>query len=101
MIQLIEYEWSRDTLRLVFDYMPSDLSQLLQSTVGLHESVIKTYVNMILKGLCYMHHQQVMHRDLKPANILIDAKGILKIADFGLAQRWIEGGEFSHQVATR
>lgn len=30
----------------------------------------------------------VIHFDIKPANIMIDAKGTLKIGDFGLATRW-------------
>jgi tRNA A-37 threonylcarbamoyl transferase component Bud32 len=31
------------------------------------------------------HQQGVVHRDIKPENILIDAKGRVKVADFGLA----------------
>lgn len=40
----------------------------------------------ICQGLKFAHDQRVIHRDIKPANILIDHKGRLKIADFGLAK---------------
>jgi serine/threonine protein kinase len=43
-------------------------------------------VPKICEALQYAHEEGVLHRDIKPENILIDAKGRVKLADFGIAK---------------
>lgn len=52
-------------------------------------TVLRVLVS-IAQALAAAHEQGVVHRDLKPANLLLSSKGVLKLADLGLAR--IEGG---------
>ncbi|KAG2677824.1 hypothetical protein I3760_12G114800 [Carya illinoinensis] len=74
------------SLYLVFEYMEHDLAGLA-SHPGLKftEAQVKCYTQQLLQGLDHCHSHGVLHRDIKGSNLLIDNKGILKIADFGLA----------------
>lgn len=43
-------------------------------------------VPQVCEALQFAHDEGVLHRDIKPENILLDAKGRVKIADFGIAK---------------
>lgn len=43
-------------------------------------------VAQVCEALEYAHGEGIVHRDIKPENILLDQKGRVKIADFGLSK---------------
>ena len=49
-------------------------------------------VPQICDALQYAHDQGIVHRDIKPENLLLDRRGRVKVADFGLA-KLVAGGD--------
>ncbi len=63
-----------------------NLQELLRSSGPLDIPCAVDITIQILEGLNYAHSMQTVHRDIKPANILISSDGVVKLADFGLAE---------------
>ena len=62
-----------------------DLGALLRKVGRLTPERGLEIARQLCTGLAAAHAQGVLHRDLKPGNIMIDARGRVKITDFGLA----------------
>ncbi|KAA0199094.1 hypothetical protein HAZT_HAZT005854 [Hyalella azteca] len=93
-------------LYLVFEYLDKDLKKLFdeyrsRNLIGLPLPLIRQYMKQLLNGMNYCHIKRILHRDLKPQNLLIDNKGSIKLADFGLARAFsVPVRAYTHEVIT-
>lgn len=87
----------REDVFLVFEYCEHDMSTLMrQFRTNRYEpnnrmfspGALKRLMLGLSEGLHFLHSRTIVHRDLKMANLLYTSRGIIKIADFGMA-RWM------------
>jgi serine/threonine protein kinase len=53
---------------------------------------VRRALAQVCAGLGHVHDRGLVHRDVKPPNIMVDAKGRVRLMDFGLVQLAREGG---------
>ena len=71
---------------LLMEYVDgSNLRQMIEAKAVAPAQAL-AIVPKICEALQFAHDEGILHRDIKPENILIDRKGRVKIADFGLAK---------------
>ncbi|KAL8277320.1 hypothetical protein RQP46_010273 [Phenoliferia psychrophenolica] len=104
IVRLYDVIHTEANLTLVFECMDLDLKQYMDSHGShgaLEPAVVRSFMWQLLKGTAFCHANRVLHRDLKPQNLLINKKGELKLADFGLARAFgIPVNTFSNEVVT-
>ncbi len=86
----------------VMEYVDGTNLRHLMASRGLSAEQSLAIVPQLCEALQYAHDEGVVHRDIKPENILLDQRGRVKIADFGLAKLIAANDDFTltgtHQV---
>lgn len=87
VIKVYDYGREDKGLFLAMEYVDGfSLDRLLQdSSTGIPNLTALTIFHQLLEGLAAAHACGICHRDIKPSNVLVDKKGCVRIADFGIA----------------
>uniref|UniRef100_A0A131XVH7 Protein kinase domain-containing protein n=1 Tax=Ixodes ricinus TaxID=34613 RepID=A0A131XVH7_IXORI len=104
IVSLQDVLMQESKLYLVFEFLSMDLKKFLDTIPkgqNVEKKLLKSYLKQILEGILFCHQRRVLHRDLKPQNLLIDQRGNIKVADFGLARAFgIPMRVYTHEVVT-
>ena len=80
----------------IYIYRGGELYGHLLSKKRFSESITKFYLAQIGLALGHLHAQSIIYRDIKLENILINSRGYLALADFGLAKLLPQKDEISN-----
>jgi len=72
---------------IVMEYVDGQPLEGLLDHGPLLPDLTASYTRQTALGMAEAHRQGVVHGDLKPGNIMVTMSGVVKIMDFGLAQR--------------
>ncbi|KAK4354696.1 hypothetical protein RND71_026890 [Anisodus tanguticus] len=88
IVQYYGSEIIEDSFCIYLEYVhPGSINKYVRDHGGaMTESIVRNFTRHIVSGLAYLHSTKTIHRDIKGANLLVDASGIVKLADFGLAK---------------
>ncbi|KAI3503109.1 hypothetical protein L1887_31545 [Cichorium endivia] len=88
IVQYFGSEIVGDRFYIYLEYVhPGSISKYARDHYGgMTESIVRNFTRHIVSGLAYLHSTKTIHRDIKGANLLVDANGVVKLADFGMAK---------------
>ncbi|KAJ8762284.1 hypothetical protein K2173_007441 [Erythroxylum novogranatense] len=88
IVQYYGSEIVDDHFYIYMEYVyPGSINRYVQEhRQDITESMVRNFTRHILSGLAYLHSTKTVHRDIKGANLLVDASGVVKLADFGMAK---------------
>jgi len=86
IVSVYDFGVAGDLYYFIMEYVDgANLRQLIHAG-NLNPAEALAIVPQICDALQFAHDEGVVHRDIKPENILVDKRGRVKIADFGLAR---------------
>ncbi|KAK5990232.1 Serine/threonine-protein kinase CLA4 [Cladobotryum mycophilum] len=78
-------------LWVVMEFMEGGaLTDVIDNNPSISEEQISTICLETCQGLQHLHSQSIIHRDIKSDNVLLDARGNVKITDFGFCAKLTE-----------
>jgi len=78
-----------NSIFIVMEYVDHDIKTLMEEMPKpFLPSEVKCVMRHLLSAIGHLHDNWVLHRDLKTSNLLYNNKGMLKVADFGLAREY-------------
>ncbi|QYT01177.1 Non-specific serine/threonine protein kinase [Trichoderma simmonsii] len=78
-------------LWVVMEFMEGGaLTDVIDNNPSISEEQISTICHETCRGLQHLHAQSIIHRDIKSDNVLLDARGNVKITDFGFCAKLTE-----------
>ena len=86
IVAVYEFGQAAGLSYFVMEYVDGVNLRELERTRKLSPREALQIVPQICEALQFAHDEGVVHRDIKPENILLDKKGRVKIADFGIAK---------------
>ncbi|XP_072033965.1 calcium/calmodulin-dependent protein kinase kinase 2-like isoform X2 [Amphiura filiformis] len=90
IVNLVEVldDVTEDHLYMVFELVEKGAVMEVPTEDPLTEEQAWAYFRDMVLGIEYLHYQNVVHRDIKPSNLLLDETNHVKIADFGVSDRF-------------
>ncbi|KAK0488677.1 kinase-like domain-containing protein [Armillaria novae-zelandiae] len=89
--EILDYRQDMHWCYILMEHYPQSLVSRLRDLSDTNESInpdlVRLYCTQLITAVNMLHDSMIFHRDIKPENIMIDARGHLKLIDFGLASR--------------
>jgi serine/threonine protein kinase len=90
IVRIYDFVQSTESACISMEYVDGDTLSNLRADKPhkiFEPDELKEWVSQLCDALDYAHnHARIVHRDLKPANLMVNQRGDLKVADFGIAR---------------